>query len=166
MGIPLILIVLTLVLIGWLYRYSKSSKKKASKVGKQFLLGLGLAGLLLLTVTGRLNWLIAALPAALLLVHRLYSWSQYALLARQLWHHFRPLKDEQQGAGGSVHHVVPSNLSKEEALKVLGLKGKPDRATILAAHKRLIQRCHPDRQGSNYLASLINIAKDTLIKRD
>jgi DnaJ domain len=56
-----------------------------------------------------------------------------------------------------------SDMSREEALSVLGL---PEGATddeIRAAHRRLIQRMHPDVGGSADLAARINRAKDVLL---
>ena len=58
-----------------------------------------------------------------------------------------------------------SDLSDEEALKILGLESGAAKEDIGKAHKRLMQRLHPDRGGSDYLAAKINAAKDQLISR-
>lgn len=57
-----------------------------------------------------------------------------------------------------------SRPEREEALLILGLQGKPDRETIIAAHRRLIQKLHPDRGGSDFLAARVNQAKDILLR--
>jgi hypothetical protein len=56
-----------------------------------------------------------------------------------------------------------SDLSNEEALKILGLEPGASKEDIGKAHKRLMQRLHPDRGGSDYLAAKINAAKDQLL---
>lgn len=54
--------------------------------------------------------------------------------------------------------------SRQEALHILGLGDNPTRKEIISAHRKLIQKLHPDRGGNDYLASRINQAKDVLLK--
>ena len=56
-----------------------------------------------------------------------------------------------------------SDMSREEALAVLGLSEGATGEEIKAAHRRLIQRMHPDVGGSAELAARINRAKDVLL---
>ena len=54
-------------------------------------------------------------------------------------------------------------LSHTEALAILGLLEGASKDDVIQAHKKLIQKLHPDRGGSEYLASKINQAKDLLL---
>ncbi|MDG1820005.1 MAG: DnaJ domain-containing protein, partial [Porticoccaceae bacterium] len=56
-----------------------------------------------------------------------------------------------------------SELSEKEAYEILGLEADAPKDDIIKAHKRLMQRMHPDRGGSDYLAAKINAAKDKLV---
>lgn len=68
---------------------------------------------------------------------------------------------------GSDGHQVPSNasMSREEALEILGLEGSPTQEDIKLAHKKLMQKLHPDRGGNDFLASLLNRARDQLMAK-
>ncbi|HEY6529511.1 MAG TPA: molecular chaperone DnaJ [Cellvibrionaceae bacterium] len=59
----------------------------------------------------------------------------------------------------------PAISDVQEALDILGLSGTPTKNDILAAHRKLIHKLHPDRGGSDYLASQVNAARDQLLKR-
>jgi hypothetical protein len=56
-----------------------------------------------------------------------------------------------------------TDMTREEALAVLGLAQGATDEEIRAAHRRLIQRMHPDVGGSADLAARINRAKDVLL---
>ncbi|WP_045825344.1 molecular chaperone DnaJ [Teredinibacter turnerae] len=83
---------------------------------------------------------------------------------------------QQSAAHGFNHdhqnqnYAEVGNPSYNEALQILGLEAyvdqtPPDRALVIKAHKRLMQKLHPDRGGNDYLASRVNQAKDTVLAR-
>ncbi|MDQ7076205.1 MAG: molecular chaperone DnaJ [Gammaproteobacteria bacterium] len=60
-----------------------------------------------------------------------------------------------------------TGMSQAEALEILGLDpAEPlNRKQITSAHRKLMQKVHPDRGGSDYLAAQINQAKRTLLAK-
>jgi hypothetical protein len=78
-------------------------------------------------------------------------------------------EETQEAAGGekadagSRSGAKGGNISRAEALDVLGLEDGATVEDIKEAHRRLIAGLHPDHGGSTYLAAKINQARDALL---
>jgi hypothetical protein len=72
---------------------------------------------------------------------------------------------EQAGdaVGSAAERPVGGPLSRDDAYAVLGLAPGADADAVRAAHRRLMQKLHPDRGGSDFLAAQINAAKERLL---
>lgn len=57
----------------------------------------------------------------------------------------------------------PGAMTKEEAYKILGLETGAAATDVRKAHRRLMQRLHPDVGNASFLAARINEAKDVLL---
>lgn len=64
---------------------------------------------------------------------------------------------------GPATRAPTGSMTAREAREILGVSESTSRDDIVAAHRRLMQKMHPDRGGSHYLASKINQAKDVLL---
>jgi hypothetical protein len=70
--------------------------------------------------------------------------------------------EEESGEGGDSRNAG-GPLTESDALDILGLEPGANREEIVQAHRRMMQKMHPDRGGSNYLAARINEAKERLL---
>ena len=125
---------------------------------------LGLA--ILLVFSGKLHWVAGAIAAVLPIIQRVFP-----LLLRAL-----PFLKTQKGEA-TQHHTkdgtkdntknkpsnVTSTMDLSQALQIFGFDSLPDEEKIVQRHRELIQKNHPDRGGSDFLAAQINQAKDTLL---
>lgn len=69
--------------------------------------------------------------------------------------------DAAEGAGAA--EPSDGQMDEARALEVLGLEAGATQEDVIEAHRRLIQKLHPDRGGSTYLAATLNEAKRVLL---
>lgn len=73
-------------------------------------------------------------------------------------------RQQAQGQQSSDNSAATSGaMSRDEALRILGLEEGASKADIKKAYHRLMAAMHPDHGGSDYLAAQINRAKDLLL---
>lgn len=160
----IIILIAAIFLLIWLGRWLTAEYKKKGRpfAVKATLIIIAIV-LLLLAATGRVHWL-GALLASLLAGFRF----ALPILIRSLpfLQQMYKARAESNAGGGHSQNRQPDTveLSIDEAAEVLGVNKDASKEEIIEAHRKLIQKIHPDRGGNDYLAAKINLAKDILLK--
>jgi DnaJ-domain-containing protein 1 len=86
-----------------------------------------------------------------------------AYLDREHGEDWRERSESEPGESADRGAAHTNAMTKADAWAILGLAPGADADAIRAAHRRLMQKLHPDRGGSDYLAAQINAAKALLL---
>lgn len=164
-------VLLILVIIGviWGYRRMKVlGPKERRKMLLRSAIGAVILMLIMMVATGRMHWLFAVVGALIPFMRGLLG---IGLQFLPLWlrHKNRPQSDQGQQHQNNHNPGQRSTMDSKEALDTLGIKGDLANGNVTAemvndAHRRLIQKLHPDRGGNDYLAARVNLARDVLLK--
>jgi len=156
----ILLAIVAIALILW-NKISRASGNERKKLIFWSIAGVIIAILAVLAVTGHLNVITAMIAGLVALLPRALQLIKYLPFISRLYQQGR------QGQGAQQARTPPPQGSKamsaEEAMQILGLKAGYSRDDVIQAHRRMMQKVHPDRGGSDYLAAQINQAKETLL---
>lgn len=157
MFLSLLVVVALCVGIIMLKRWQKLPKEQQKKSARQILLWSVAAIVLALVVTGRAHWLMGVLATLLALAGRVAQFAQYIPMAKKIF-------GDANAQPSSAGNTSPSNqiMTRQEAADILGIDVNASQEEVRMAHKKLMQKIHPDRGGSDALAKQINEAKKVL----
>jgi len=162
--IRVVLFVIVLAMIFYLMRWFLKTPahevvKAIRKSGLIILAGL----FIVLALTGKLNWLIAAASVVVAGLSRMLPvLLRYAPQLQRLWLWFYTQRSSAQ-SDGKQSNMGDAKMSRAQAYEILGLKPGASEEDIIQAHRKLMQKLHPDRGGSDFLAAQINQAKKVLL---
>ena len=156
----MVLLILAYLALRWFL--NTAPEKLAYYIRVVFFVAIALL-VLYFIATGRLNWVFAMLGIFIAFIVRLLPLLlRFAPDLQRLWLFFR--RNKQNQSGGADYADKNRKMTVAEAYEILGLKPGAAKQDIIQAHRKLIQRNHPDHGGTDYLAAKINLAKNILIK--
>lgn len=171
--VRVVLLIVAIALVVLLARTVKDLDPKVRRrLGWWTFAAVGGVALVLLFVRFGFHWLVVAVAALLAFLGRAIPW---LLRLLPFLGSVRRFRDEQRAAQGRAEAGSPppsggappprrGRMSRAEALEVLGLREGATKEEIVRAYKELMKKVHPDKpDGSNYLATKLNEAKDTLL---
>ena len=157
--IVILLAVLAIGFILW-FKFSKAKGEERKKLRTTLIISSIIAVLVVMAVTGHLNAISAAIGGLIALLPKFANMLRFLPLFSRIFQTAKNHTNQQQGQQSARHSP---GMTKEKAYDVLGLKPGASKEDFIAAHKKMMQKNHPDRGGSDYLAAEINTAKDTLL---
>ena len=159
MNLIILSLVIFLILYGVLWLISNMDKKTFSGMFKFGIILISVTAIILLILAGRY---LLSLPffavIGTALKRSVFNFVNLVYLYRLVSVILKVRKNRSNGTfTNSISEV-------NESYKILGLERNCSRQEIINAHKKKIKQAHPDKSGSNELASKINRARDILLE--
>ena len=159
----IIIFVITYLLLSW---FAKTNSKKIAKSVRNLLIILSLLIAIILAVGGRILF---SLPLFFLALSALKIKGLTAFQIWQIWRLLNYLRSTGRYSHfGQNNQARPSsNLSTDEAYKILGIKKGCTKEEIIKAANLLQKKIHPDvnpNSNTERLSQIVNEAKETVLK--
>ena len=159
----IIIFVITFLLLSW---FAKTSSKKIAKGLRNLIIVLSLLIAIILAVGGRLLF---SLPLFFLALSALKIKGLTAFQIWQIWRLLNYLRSTGRYShfSGNNQTRPSSNLSEDEAYKILGIKKGCSKEEIIKAANSLQKKIHPDvnpNSNTERLSQIVNEAKETALK--
>ena len=161
----IIIFVITFLLLSW---FAKASSKKIAKGARNLIIILSLLIAIILAVGGRILF---SLPLFFLALSALKIKGLTTFQIWQIWRLLNYLRSTGRYShfGQSNQTRPSSNLSSDEAYKILGVKKGCSKEEIIKATNSLQKKIHPDvnpNSNTERLSQIVNEAKETILKND
>ena len=161
----IIIFILVFVLLSW---FTKASSKKIAKGTRALIFILSVILATFFVIAGRFLF---SLPLLILAMSVLKIKGLTTIQIFQLWRLLQYLRNSGRFSyyGQSNQAKPPSNLSAEEAYKILGLKKGCSKEVVIKTANRLQKKIHPDvnpNSNTERLSQIVNEAKETILKLD
>ena len=159
----IIIFVITFLLLSW---FAKASTKKIAKGVRSLIIILSLIIAVILAVGGRILF---SLPLFFLALSALKIKGLTAFQIWQIWRLLNYLRSTGRYShfGQKNQTSSSSNLSTDEAYKILGIKKGSSKNEIIRAANSLQKKIHPDlnpKANTERLSQIVNEAKETALK--
>lgn len=161
--ITLVIFVLLYLFLNW---FAKSSTKKVAKIIRSSIILISILLAILMAFAGRY---IFSLPFLMMVLPLIKTKAGFTLLQLiRVWGLLKVLKNYGRFNFGNINQDLNTkSISLDEAYKILNLdpKKKYNKDQIMNAYKKIMKKIHPDVSPElTRLASIVNEAKDTIIK--
>ena len=161
----IIIFIIVFVLLSW---FARTSSKKIAKGARTLIFILSIILATLFVIAGRF---LLSLPLLFLAMSVLKIKGLTAIQIFQLWRLLQHLRNSGRfsyysQSGGAR---PSSNLSTEEAYKILGLKKGCSKEVVIRETNGLQKKIHPDvdpNSNTERLSQIVNEAKETILKND